>query len=144
MIPHRADVIIVNFKSKDYLSACLNSMYRNLNGPGVRIFVEDNNSGEELTDITRDFQEITVTLNRENLGFARAANQGIRKGTAPYVILINPDTLILDGFFEKVLSYMDKRPGIGILGPKVMNVDGSVQGSARKFPTPVTGLSGRS
>jgi len=144
MIPHRVDVVIVNFKSKDYLVACLNSIYGDSNGPGVRIFVEDNNSGEELTDITRDFQGITVTLNRENLGFARAANQGIRKGTAPYVILVNPDTLIVDGFFEKALAYMDKRPGIGILGPKVMNADGSVQGSARRFPTPFTGLFGRS
>ena len=138
------DIVIVTYKSKDYLDACLGSIRRDLHTMRAKIFVEDNNSGEDLRQLCERFQPIELSLNTRNLGFARAANKGISRGTAPYIVLINPDSLIMEGFFQKVFSFMETNPDIGVLGPRIMNVDGTIQGSARAFPGPLTAVFGRS
>ena len=67
----------------------------------------------------------------------------MKQSTAPYIVLLNPDTHVTHGFFECVLRYMEENPDVGIIGPKVLNRDGSVQGSARSFPTLLTAFFGR-
>ncbi|MBW2082870.1 MAG: glycosyltransferase [Deltaproteobacteria bacterium] len=141
---YKFDIVIVSYKSKAYLLACLESILRSLDGEKGRIFVEDNNSGEDLTGLRKRFPQIELNLNTQNLGFARAANKGISRGNAPYILLINPDSLVRPGFFEQAISFMEGNPSVGILGPMIMNVDGSIQGSARSFPTPLTAWFGRS
>ena len=141
---YKFDIVIVSYKSKAYLLACLESILRSLDGEKGRIFVEDNNSGEDLTGVRKRFPQIELNLNTQNLGFARAANKGISRGNAPYILLINPDSLVRPGFFEQAISFMEENPSVGILGPRIMNVDDTIQGSARSFPTPLTAWFGRS
>jgi len=83
--------------------------------------------------ITIAFPDVNFTKNIFNMGFSKAANKGIKQGTAPYVLILNPDTIIKDGFFESTLQYIENNPDIGIVGPKVLNTDASLQGSARAF-----------
>jgi GT2 family glycosyltransferase len=79
--------------------------------------------------------------NCENLGFARACNQGIRGFPARYYLLLNPDCVVLENAIEKCLNYLEQRPEVGIVGCRVENPDGSLQQACRRsVPRPSTAL----
>ena len=138
------DIIIVNYNSTSHLLNCLNSIKVNNGFTGINVYVEDNGSKDDPERIIRMYPEVHLTLHNVNLGFAKAANSGIRRSSSPYVMLLNPDTLIQPGAIESLVGFMENNPTIGVTGPKILNTDGSVQGSARAFPTPLTALFGRS
>ena len=138
------DIIIVSYNSTDYLLRCLRSIYDTLHGTPVRVFIQDNDSRDGIDRVRNEFPEVMLLKNAYNLGFSRAVNNALKQGNSPYIVLTNPDTILIDGFFEPILCYMEEHPHVGIVGPKILNHDGSVQGSARTFPTPLTGLFGRS
>ncbi|MDL1963841.1 MAG: glycosyltransferase family 2 protein [Deltaproteobacteria bacterium] len=137
------DIIIVNYNSTDYLIKCLESIYDSLGDISANIFVQDNDSDDDVTRISELFPDVLITGNTYNMGFAAAVNQALKQSFSPYVVLLNPDTYVEKVFFECVLHYMEKNPDVGIVGPKILNRDGSVQGSARSFPTPLTAFFGR-
>ena len=137
------DIIIVNYKSTDHLKNCLASIYANLSGLNATIFVQDNSSDNSINAVARHYPQLKITRNKTNLGFAMAANAAFIQGSSPLVVLLNPDTLISKNLFKRTYDYMHANVDIGILGPKILNSDGSVQGSARSFPTPLTALFGR-
>jgi len=137
------DIVIVNYKSTDYLHECLKSVYDSIRDIPARVFVYDNYSRNGVDRITIAFPNVNLTETKFNMGFTKAVNKGIKQGTAPYVLLLNPDTIIKDGFFESTLQYLENNPDIGIVGPKILNTDGSLQGSARAFPKPWMALFGR-
>ena len=138
------DIVIVNYNSTDYILKCLESIYADLDGSSATVWIEDNNSADGIQRITDQFPEVILSRNKKNLGFAAAVNQALKKGIAPYVVLLNPDSWILKGFFQKSLSFMEQNHQIAIAGPRILDEDGSIQGSARAFPTPLTALFGRS
>jgi GT2 family glycosyltransferase/glycosyltransferase involved in cell wall biosynthesis len=137
------DIIIVNYNSTDYLIKCLESIYDSLRDISVNIFVQDNDSDDDVSRISKSFPEVILTRNTYNMGFAAAVNQALKVSFSPYVVLLNPDTHIEKGFFKSVICYMEDNPDVGVIGPTIFDHDGSVQGSARSFPTPLTGLFGR-
>ncbi len=137
------NVIIVNYNSTRHSFKNIAALLKSSLHDNINIWVQDNASWDGAIRLKHRFPAIHLTLNPQNLGFGAAINQVIGQGRAPYVMLINPDACIEDGFFESVLEYMDKHRDIGILGPKVLDDDGSVQGSARAFPNPLTALFGR-
>jgi len=137
------DIVIVNYKSTDCLLKCLKSVYDSINDIPVRIFVYDNDSRNCVDRVSIAFPEVNLTKSPLNIGFGKAVNKCIKQGTAPYVLLLNPDTIIKDGFFGSILQYIENNPDIGIIGPKILNIDGSLQGSARAFPKPWMAFFGR-
>jgi GT2 family glycosyltransferase len=137
------DIVIVNYKSTDYLETCLSSIGRALEGVKANIFVEDNDSDDRIHRIESAFPQVFLNRNSKNLGFAKAVNQGARRGEAPYLILLNPDAIVKEGFFRPLIAFLEEHPRIGVIGPKILEKDGSVQNSARSFPNPLTGLFGR-
>jgi GT2 family glycosyltransferase len=137
------DIIIVNHNSTDALMLCLRSIYDSLNNIPTKVFIQDNASVDDVDRLNLRFPQIIVAKNRENIGFAQAVNKGLAQSTAPYVVLINPDTIVRKGCFQVILDFMDKIRDIGIVGPRILDRDGTTQGSARTFPTPFTGLFGR-
>ena len=137
------DIIIVNYNSTDYLLRCLKSVYDSLQQFSAKIFVQDNASEDSVDRVSLMFPQVLLSKSSYNMGFAKAINNALGKGTGPYVVLLNPDTYLSDNFFEPVLSYMETNPDLGIIGPKILESDGSTQGSARSFPTPLTALFGR-
>jgi GT2 family glycosyltransferase len=137
------DLIIVNYKSTDYLRTCLGSIQAAVNGLKVNIHVFDNGSNDHVHLVKKDFTEINVIEHQRNLGYAGAINWLLKRTASPYAAILNPDTTVKDGIFESVTSFMDSNPHVGIVGPKVIDPDGCVQGSARAFPTLRSALSGR-
>jgi GT2 family glycosyltransferase len=137
------DIVVVNYNSTDYLLGCLKSIYDSMNGIPANVLVQDNGSEDNVDRVHQEFPRVSLSKSSNNMGFAKAVNNGLEQGAAPYVVIINPDTVVLDGCLHEVLVYLEKNPDVGIVGPKILNVGGTVQGSARAFPTPLTGLFGR-
>ncbi len=131
-------VVTVDYRSWPYTLRCIDSLY----GTGYRDFevvVVDNDQGTppEMPYPAR------LIRNPENVGFARACNQGVAVSTGEYVLFINPDTLVKRGFFESLEKFFDENPKAGVAGPKVVDGEGRLQLSARKELSPVSGLLGR-
>jgi GT2 family glycosyltransferase len=137
------DIIIVNYNSTKYLIACLNSIYRHLINHHVTIQIEDNETDGSIDIVEKEFRGVKIERNIKNIGFGAAINQALRRCKSPYVLILNPDTVLIDGSLYGALDFMNKNARVGVIGPKVLEPDGSVQGSARKFPTPWTSLFGR-
>jgi GT2 family glycosyltransferase len=108
----------------------------------MAVHVVDNASGDGTAEmVAREFPQVTLTSNSENLGFSAANNLAIRAGDAPYVLALNPDTRVTDGALERLCSLLDARSEIGICGPRLELEDGSFDHAAkRSFPTPLSAL----
>ena len=137
------DIVIVNHNSTDDLMLCLRSIYDSLGDIPATVFIQDNASDDDVDRLHSTFPQAVVSKNRDNIGFAGAVNKGLAQSAAPYVVIINPDTIVREGCFEGILEYMEKNTDVGVLGPRILDTDGTIQGSARTFPTPFTGLFGR-
>jgi len=123
-------IIIVSYNTKDLLRNCLNSVYDSLKGEEIEfeIIVVDNASSDGSVEVVKkDFPGVVVIENRENLGFSKANNQGIKIAKGRYVLLLNSDTIILDECITKVYAFAKSKKEAGIIGCKVLNPDGSLQ-----------------
>lgn len=124
-------VIIVNYNCKDDLEKCLSS----LSSLPCEIIVVDNNSSDGSVDfIKNNYPQITLVQNKENFGFAKGVNCGIKKSSGDYILILNPDTEIRDNIFE-LLDFMKSNNKIAAVGPKLLNSDGTYQRSFYDFPT---------
>lgn len=129
-------IIIVNWKVKDLLEKCLRSIFEQTKNIGFEIFVVDNASGDGSVEMVREkFPQVDLTASTENLGFAKGNNLAAKKANGKYVLLLNPDTEILDNALEKMVKFMNNHPECGIAGCKLLNPDLSLQPSVRSFPT---------
>lgn len=134
-------VIIVNWNTKEYLKECLESLYKEKKHFSIEIFVVDNASSDGSSEMVNvNFPQATLIENDENVGFARANNQAIRECGGKYVLLINPDTVVLGNCLENMLNFMEKHPDAGAAGCKIFNVKGELEPfrTAKRFPTPLT------
>ncbi|MBZ4659095.1 MAG: glycosyl transferase family 2 [Desulfacinum sp.] len=139
----KVDVIVVNYYSEDHTSQCIRSILgTSLAAHDLRFHIEDNGSAAPF-DLSVNGNDVRVHKNKTNVGFARAVNAAARRSDAPFILLANPDTRFCDGPWDELLQYMNAVPSVGVLGPLVLNIDGSLQGSARAFPSPSTLLFGR-
>ncbi len=127
-------VVIVHHNTPDLLKRCLASIYSGAKDLLFEVIVVDNAS-ESLGSINEDFPLAKVILNKKNLGFAKANNQGIAASEGEYVLFLNPDTEVGIDSLKKMLNFMKLNRDIGILGPKLVFPDGSLQLSCRKFYT---------
>jgi len=142
-------IVIVNYNAGHYLENCLKSIYAETKQIPFDIWIVDNNSKDaSVSMIRRNFPLVNLIEKKENAGFARANNDAIRKCTGDYVLLLNPDTLILENAIDKMVKFMEENPRTGIAGCKVLNEDGTLQLACRRsIPTPgvaffrLTGLS---
>lgn len=141
--PKLIDVIIVNYNSTDCVLNCIASLKEELKDLPGNILVQDNASKDNVDRITDCFPEVFLFKNRINRGFASAVNQALEISFSSYVILLNPDSFVQKGFLKPILNYFEDNPDAAILGPKILDDDGKVQGSARSFPTPLTAFFGR-
>lgn len=129
-------VIIVNWNTPVYLKACLSSLYAEPK-PKVSydVWVVDNASTDNSVAMVKsEFPQVNVIQNSENLGFSKANNKAIRASTGRYVFLLNSDATIHAGALDKLVEYADSHPSSGVMGPKVLNPDGTLQFSCRSFP----------
>ncbi len=142
-------IIIVNYNVKDFLNQALHSIEKAVSGLTVEIFVVDNASRDGSAAMIREnFPQVHLIKNDQNAGFAGANNQALKLCRGKYVLLINPDTLVQEDTFVKLISFLDRHPEAGMAGCKILNPDGSLQSACRRsIPTPwiaftkLTGLS---
>ena len=130
-------VIVVNWNAREDLRRCLSSLTADLR-PAVEdsILVVDNASADgSAAMVAAEFPDVRLLENTDNLGFSKANNQAIEQSESRYIFLLNSDAAILPGALESLVSYADAHPKAGILGPKVLNLDGSLQFSCRRFPS---------
>jgi GT2 family glycosyltransferase len=137
---YKLTIIIVNWKTPRLLASSLRSIFADPEAEGFEIFVVDNNSNDDSVEILQSkFPTVRIIANNENVGFARACNQVIPNAQGKYVLLLNPDTRVVDGAITHLARYLDQNPACGAVGPKILNPDGSLQLACRRsFPTPET------
>jgi len=136
------DVVIVAYRSVELLRSCLRALSREQSRTGHGLLVVDNASDDGTADmVVTEFPDIELVACERNLGFAAATNLGIRAGSAPYVLALNPDTEVTPGALDRLLELMEARPEIGICGPRLERPDGSFDHAARRsFPTIASSL----
>ena len=134
----KLSVVIVSYNVRSYLEECLKSVQKALEGIEGEVFVVDNHSDDDSVEIVRqEYPWVNLILNLENLGFAKANNQAIRRAQGEYVLLLNPDTVVRQDTFRGVLAFMDEHPKAGGAGVMMCYEDGSrAQESRRAVPTP--------
>jgi GT2 family glycosyltransferase len=138
----RLQVVIVSHRCKELLRACLRSLRDNPASGGMIVRVVDNASEDGTAEmIRREFPEVNLIVAPRNIGFGAANNVGIRAGSAPYVLCLNPDTRVMPGALDRMVDLMDERIKVGISGCRLELRDGSFDYAAkRSFPTPVSAL----
>jgi hypothetical protein len=135
-------IIIVNWNVKELLRNCLKSVYTQTQTVSFEVFVVDDASSDGSAEmVEEEFPQVKLIRNEENLGFAKANNQAIRQSMGRYVVLLNPDTIVVDDALANMVLFMDARRDIGAVGPIILNPDNTVQLTCgRYFPTPLTEL----
>lgn len=131
-------VVIVNYNVEYFLEQCLNSVYRALENVRGEVFVVDNNSIDGSVEMVRQkFPQATLIANKDNRGFSRANNQAMHIAKGKYILLLNPDTVVEEDTFEKVVRFMDEHPEAGGLGVRMLDGKGKfLPESKRGLPTP--------
>lgn len=134
----KLSVIIVNYNVKFFLEQCLKSVFRSGKDMDMEVIVVDNNSVDgSLEMLKTKFPQVKLIANKENVGFSKANNQGIKISSGEYVLLLNPDTVVEDDTLPKTVNFMDKTPDSGGLGVKMLDGNGKfLPESKRGLPTP--------
>ena len=135
-------VIIVNYNVKHFLEQCLYSVQKAVAGLQAEIIVIDNNSTDNsLEYLAPRFPTVQFFANKENYGFAKACNQGLRQATGKYILFLNPDTIVPENCFEKCIAFFTSHPYAGALGVRMLDGSGKfLKESKRAFPSPATSL----
>lgn len=121
-------IITVNTNNKKILSECIESVKKNTHKISYEFIVSDNASTDgSQTMIKEKFPQVKLIENKENLGFIKASNLGLKIAQGRYSILLNDDTVVHDGALDKLVEFMDKNPKAGACGAKLLNPDGTVQ-----------------
>lgn len=132
-------VIIVNYNVRHFLEQCLISARKAAAGRSIEIIVVDNHSLDGSVEMLKErFSDIRLIESKTNLGFSKGNNLGIREAKGKFVLLLNPDTLVEEDTFDKVISFMNQHPEAGGLGVKMIDGKGRfLPESKRGLPTPL-------
>lgn len=131
-------IVIVNWKSKDYLRNCLLSLRESCADMRLQIIVVDGASFDGCAEmLASDFPEVEFIQSLENIGFGGCNNLGAERAKSEVLLLLNPDTEVPSGTLQTLLAYLRAHPDAGLVAPRLLNTDGSLQTSCvRAFPTP--------
>ena len=130
-------VVIVTWNTKKLVEECINSILTlSEYSDSVEIILIDNDSQDGTDKIVEEkFNEIIYIRNNENVGYAPAVNQGIRKSNGKYILLLGSDTVLKSNSLKKCIDFLDVNNNAGAVGCKLVFPDGSPQGNCKKFPT---------
>lgn len=129
----KADVaiVIVSYNSKDHIGECLESVFTQRKSVSQQVIIVDNKPGDGTAEYVREnFPEVELVQPGENLGFAKGVNLGVKHADAEFVLLLNPDTVILDHAIDTIVEFARKNPGHGLYGGRTLQPDGSLEPSS--------------
>lgn len=129
-------VVIVSYNSRAVLGPCLESLKRQSLFETTEVIVIDNASSDGTPAMVRDrYPWVRLIAGRKNLGFSRGVNIGIREARGEYFLILNPDTVVRRDSIERLVDFAERTPKAGIVGPKLIYEDGTLQYSCRRFYT---------
>lgn len=127
-------VIIVSWNTRELLAQCLNAVFAGA-PPAMEVWVVDNGSSDGSAEmVATRFPAARVIQNDGNTGFSRANNQALRQITSDYALLLNPDAILPSGALNALWTWMEAHPAAGVVGPTLVNPDGSFQAAGNDFP----------
>lgn len=132
-------VVIVNYFTGLLTKACIQSVRRSDPAINYEIYVVDNASKDDSREIlTSEIENIKVHLSEKNDGYAKAVNIGLKETSGEYIILLNPDIIVLKEAVSELVKFMDENPRAGVASGQLINPNGTPQESAFRFYTPMT------
>jgi len=137
-------VLIVNFRVYDDLDRALRTLDRFLDPQDEVAVVDQDGDADRFGRLAAAHPRIIAIPSQKNIGFAAGVNLAARHTSAPYLLLLNPDTVIDSPVVRALERWLVDHPDTAVVGPRVLDADGSVQASARRFPGPSAALAGRS
>ncbi|MEQ1934282.1 MAG: glycosyltransferase family 2 protein [Fimbriimonadaceae bacterium] len=134
-------ITICSWNTVDDLRLCLQSLHDVKGEADFEVLVVDNHSEDGSPDmVEKDFPWVRLFRMQDNLGFTGGQNHALANRHAPNVFLLNSDTIVHEGAMRRLMEYHREHPEAGMIGPKLLNSDGSLQYSCRRFPNPVAAL----
>jgi GT2 family glycosyltransferase len=135
-------IIIINFNANKLLEECIHSIYKFTKDIRFEIIVVDNNSTlEKVEDVVKKYSDIILVLNETNEGFAKANNKAANIAKGKYLLLLNNDTVMLENSIKIIYNYVVSQGDPLLVGPRLLNSDGTFQNSVYSFPSPLNLLS---
>ena len=126
-------ICIVTYRARDFLRDSLRSIYGTVDALSIEIIVVDNHSEDGTIEMLRqEFPDVHLLVNDHNTGYTYPNNQAIRESSGRYIMLINPDTLVKPNAISELVKFLDEHPEAGIVSPKVLNRDGTLQKQCRR------------
>ena len=137
MDKRKVSVLLVNYNVKQYLLHSIQSILQSQYDGEIEIIIVDNHSFDgSVAEVKKRFPEISVIENEDNSGFGKAVNQATQAASGEYYLILNPDTVIQENTISILANYLNGHPEAGMVGPKILNADGSMQlACKRSFPT---------
>src|SRR3982074_3042745 len=126
-----ASVVVVTYDALPWIERSLDS----LRGTNAEVIVVDHGSTDGTLDLVRERFPEARLVEQENRGFGAGNNAGMRIASGRYFMLLNPDAWLTDGALEHLVAFAEEHPGAAVIGPRLLNPDGSLQRSVRGFPT---------
>ncbi len=139
----KLSIIFVNYQSKNLIKQNLDWLYRQNFPFSFEIIVVNNDARENFSDWFSHYQNLQIITSKKNGGFAFGLNLGAKTASGEYLLVLNPDVVILNNSLEMLIEHAEKNPQVGLVAPKLLNPDGSVQLSCRNWHTPSTILARR-
>ena len=132
----KVSVVIVNYNVKELILTCLRTLYQFHSELSLEVIVVDNQSKDGSCEAMKsEFPEVILIENQENAGFPKGNNQGFAIAKGDFIFMLNPDTEFKDNAIEKIVQYKECHPEIDLIGPRLLNSDGSIQYSAWRYPS---------
>jgi GT2 family glycosyltransferase len=143
-VPPDVSVLIVTFNGRNYVRSCLASLFAHTRDTTFEVIVIDNASADGTPDmIEREFPAVEAIRRATNAGFAAGVNEGLRRAGGRACFIVNPDTEVSSDVISPMVRFLDEHPDVGVLGPKLLDEDGTLQLSCRAFPDYGTALFNR-
>lgn len=138
----KLSIVMVNLNTRDLTLGCIRSIEKEATGIPFEVLLTDNGSNDGSVEAFKKVKEesfwkdkFTLILNDSNTGYAKANNQGIRKAKGKYILLLNNDTVVHKDALQNLLKFVEETPNAGVVGSKLLNIDGTLQMSCYHFPT---------
>jgi GT2 family glycosyltransferase len=140
----KLSIIIPTYNAHEWIQGCIDSIRLHRPAPpnDYEIIVVDDLSSDDTVAIVRErYPDVQLFANDKNIGFGKTVNVGLKAATGSYILVLNNDTWMHEGALDALMAFLDRHPDVGIVGPKVLSGDGSLQQQCRRrIPTPTAAL----
>lgn len=131
----KLSIIIVTYNSSQHIKDMLLSIEKQTKTPHEIIVIDNNSFDQTIAQIYASKVNIRLLQQKENLGFSRANNLGVKDAKGEYLLFLNPDTMVLDHAIDNLYNFLKSRDDVGIVAPQLIEDNGNIQPSVRNLPT---------